>query len=131
MKYIVHKRFKGTAICGNVNLPATAACECIGDFIIHDGKVICAVKSENAHQHFTRDDDGKGMERGKLTQAIQKALAGRGTQYQARWDKVWSDPLCQPYKREEYADYWLWNHEFFNADINVLRHIANLIGARA
>ena len=43
---------------------------------------------------------------------------------------VWEDPTCQPYKRIEYADFWLWNHDFFNADIDTLRHIAKLVGAK-
>ena len=98
--------------------------------IFHDGKLLCVVTSENAHQFFARDDDGAGMLRGKLTQAIQKTLAKRDANYQNRWDKVWDDPACQPYKRIEYADFWLWNHDFFNADIDTLRHIAKLVGAK-
>ena len=26
--------------------------------------------------------------------------------------------------------FWLWNYEFFNAPVEDLRHIANLIGAK-
>lgn len=130
MKYIVHKRFKDKAICGDVNLPATTVCESDGSFIIHNGFAICFVKSENAHQFFAVDDDGAGMVRGKLTQSIQKALSKRDNCYQERWDKVWNDAVCQQYRRKDYEDFWLWNHDFFNADIDVLRHIANLVGAK-
>lgn len=130
MKYIVHKRFKGKAICGDVNLPAMTECECDGKIIRHNGNDICFVKSENAYQFFAINDDGMGMERGKLTQDIQRTLAKRDNDYQKRWDKVWNDMVCQPYKREDYDDYWLWNHAFFNADIDVLRHIANLVGTK-
>lgn len=130
MKYIVHKRFKGKAICGEVNLPATTVCEEADGGIFCDGRLICLAVSENAHQFFARDDDGAGMLRGRLTQAIQRTLSKRDANYQDRWDKVWDDPTCQPYKRIEHADFWLWNHEFFNADIDTLRHIARLVGVK-
>lgn len=130
MKYIVHKRFRDKAICGDVNLPAMTVCECDGAVIKYNGKPICSARSENAHQYFAIDEDGMGMVRGKLTQAIQKTLAKRDNEYQQRWDKVWDDEVCKPYKRKDYDDYWLWGHDFFNADINVLRHIAKLVGAK-
>lgn len=130
MKYIVHKRFKGKAICGDVNLPAMTECECDGNIVRCNGKDICSAKSENAHQFFTINEDGKGMERGRLTRSIQKTLAQNDEDHQARWDKVWDDEKCQPYRRKDYTDYWLWNHDFFNADIDVLKHIAKLVGVK-
>ncbi len=87
-------------------------------------------KSENAHQFFAQNEDGEGLKRGQLTQAIQKTLARRDKQYQGRWDRVWDDPVCQKYKRADHEDYWLWNHDWFQADINTLRHIAALVGAK-
>lgn len=130
MNYIVHKRFKGKAICGEVNLPALTICEEVDGFLYHNGRQLCTATSENAHQHFARNDDNAGFRRGKLTQEIQKVLGKRDSGYQERWDKVWDDPTCQPYKRQEFADFWLWNHDFFNADIDTLRHIAKLVGAK-
>ena len=128
MNYIVHRRFKGKAICGDVNIPAMTDVEEVDGVILYDGKPICFVASENANQYFARNDDGNGMLRGNLTQAIHKTLSKRDEKYQERWDKVWDDPVCQPYKRTEYADYWLWNADFYNADIDVLEHIARLVG---
>lgn len=131
MKYIVCKRFKCKAICGDVNLPALTECECDDGVIIkHGEKPICSVMSENAHQFFAANHDGMGMVRGRLTQAIQKTLANHDEKYQERWDRVWDDELCQGYRRRDYDDYWLWGHEFFNADIDALRHIAELVGAK-
>ena len=130
MNYIVHRRFKDKAICGDVNIPAMTEVEEVDGVILYDGKPICFVASENAHQYFARNDDGNGMLRGKLTQAIQKTLSKRDENYQARWDKVWEDKVCQPYKRVEYEDFWLWNHAWFNAPIEDLRHIAQLVGAK-
>lgn len=130
MQYIVHRRLKDTAICGGVNIPATTICEEICGVIYYNGLPVCYTTSENAHQFFARNDDECGLRRGKLTQTIQKTLSKRDGNYHIRWDKVWADPKCHQYKRPEYEDYWLWNHEFFNADIDVLLYIANLVGAK-
>ena len=130
MKYIVHRRFKAKAICGNVNLPFKTECESDGSFISYKGKPLCCVTSSNAHQFFAVNDDGMGIIRGRLTQAIQKKLAERDADYQRRWDRIWDDALCLQYKRDTYDDYWLWNHDFFTADIETLRHIAKLAGVK-
>ena len=134
MKYIAHRRFKSNAICGPVNIPATTELECKDGIIIYNNGIVCYEESETAHQFFTRNDDGYGMERGRLTQAIMKTLAKRNGRedaaYQERWDRVWNDPICRPYKRADDDEYWLWNHAFFNADINVLQHIAKLVEAK-
>lgn len=130
MKYVVHKRFKDNAICGSINLPAMTECECEGGLITYNNTAICYATSENAHQFFAVNEDGMGMERGRLTQSIQKALAKRDGSYQERWDKVWKDSVCEEYRRKDYEDFWLWGHDFFNADIDVLRYIAKLVGAK-
>ena len=57
MKYVVHRRFKDKAICGEVNLPAMTMCEEANGYIFHGDKLLCVVTSENAHQFFARDDD--------------------------------------------------------------------------
>ena len=128
--YITHRRFKQKALCGDVNIPAMTACEVEDGVIFCNARPICAVTSENAHQYFSINTDGNGMERGNLTQAIQKRLAKLDAQHQDRWDKVWEDPICKQYKRTDHADFWLWNHEFFDAPIEDLRHIADLVGAK-
>lgn len=134
VKYITHRRFKGVALCGNVNLPAGTELELINGVLVHDGRPICKVTSENAHQYFACNEDGCGMLRGNLTHAIQNTLAKRNgrddPEHQARWDKVWNDPVCKKLRRKEHGDYWLWSHEFFEANIMTLRHIAWLVGAK-
>ena len=126
MDYIAHTRFRGKALCGRVNIPAGTKCRESGGVILYGGGAVCAARSENAHQYFARDDDGCGMERGRLTRQIQKTLQKRDKHYQDRWDRIWADPICQKYKRCEHEDFWLWNHEFFNAPIFDLRHIAGI-----
>jgi len=130
MNYITHKRFKAKALCGMVNIPAMSECSEDDGIIYWQGKRICSIRSQNAYEYFARNDDGLGMERGKLTRAIIKKLSTRDDEWRGRWDKVWADEGCRPYKREEHRDHWLWNHDFYNADIWALRHIATLVGAR-
>lgn len=131
MKYITHKCFKQKAICGQLNLPSMTEVECENGIIFCNQGIICSACSENAHQYFARNDDGHGMERGRLTQAIMKTLAERhgrdDPEYQERWDRIWDDLICQPFKSDTHVDRWLWNHEFFNADIETLRYIAELV----
>lgn len=128
-KYIVTKRFKGKAICGDLNLPVGTECFTEGDVICYDKGMICGTKSQNAYDYFARNDDNNGLERGNLTRSIIRTLSKRDTVYQSRWDKVWADPICNKYKRSDYDDYWLWSHDFYNAEIQDLIHIKNLIGA--
>lgn len=130
MQFVVHRRLRDKCIGGNVNIPALTICEEVNGLISYNDVPLCYITSENAHQFFARNDDGMGMQRGKLTQEIQKVLSKRDDKYQKRWDKVWDDPKCRPYKRVEYDDYWLWNHDFFNADIATLQYIAKLVGVK-
>lgn len=130
MKYITHKRFKGKGITGDVNLPVFTELRTANHYLVYGTDIICADKSENAHLYFARNDDGNGIERGKLTRAIKSRLSKKDDAYQDRWDRVWEDQLCLKYKRPEFDDFFLWNHEFYNAPIEDLRYIAGLIGAK-
>ena len=129
MKYITHRRFKQNAICGHVNIPAMSICESLGNIIFYNNKPICAIASENAFQYFAINEDNNGMMRGKLTQNIQNILSKNDDKHQERWDKIWSDNICHKYKRKEH-NCWIWNFDFFNADIQDLEYIAKLIGAK-
>lgn len=61
--------------------------------------------SQNAYDYFSIDDDGRGLERGGLVDAIKTRLAKRDGSYQARWDKVWSALVCQRYRRADHDDF--------------------------
>ena len=130
MNYITTKRAKFNSLSGTVNLPYGTKVECADGFLSIEGTPLCGDHSQNAYDFFARNDDGNGLVRGKLVDGIRKTLEKRDKNHQARWDKVWADPICQKYKRAEHADYWLWNHEFYNANIPDLRFIAALIGVK-
>ena len=130
MDYITIKRFKSKGMAGDFNIPYnTPLFEVDGVLLTQEPRPVCMATSENAHQYFAYNGDGQGLLRGQLTQAIQKKLSKRDSNYQARWDKIWEDKLCQRYKRIESADFWLWNHEFYRAPILDLKYIAGLVGA--
>lgn len=118
-------------ICGTVkNLNKGAQCEAHDDIIWFQNYPLCKVHSQDAYDFFARNDDGLGLKRGELTQAIRDTLAQVDDEHQARWDKIWEDKLCQNYRRAELKDYWLWNDNFYNAEILVLQYIAGLVGAK-
>lgn len=137
--YVVIQRFKRqkNSICGNVNLSYGTECKAIpyGNerAIVCDEGVLCYVSSQDAFDYFAQNDDGKGKERGKLTQNIIKTLCKLHQDQEKKdviWKKIWNDPICLKYKRPEYADYWLWNYDFYNANLHDLRYIAKLVGAK-
>lgn len=130
MDYIVYKRFKDKAICGNINLPVNTICQLRDNMLFYNDKPLCLVTSYSSEQHFARNDDGQGLLRGKMTQAIIKKLSKRDNDYQTRWNKVWSDFCCNKYKRVEHTDYWLWNNQFYSAPIEDLKYIMKLIGLK-
>lgn len=129
-RYVARKRAKFKAMCGQVNIPWGTVLEEQGGFLIYQGKRLCAVTGQNAHDYFSLDDDGQGYLRGVLVDAIKTRLEKRDGSYQARWDKVWAAPVCQRYRRPNHEDHWLWNHDFYNAPVEDLQSIARLVGAK-
>lgn len=127
MQFVIYKRFKDAALCGPVNLKATLPCWESEGIIYYEGKPLCFATSENALCHFARDDDGKGLLRGKLISEIKRKLAKRDGDYQKRWNRIWTDPICLRFKRKEFDDFWIWNKAFYDAEIADLEHIARLI----
>lgn len=130
MNYITTQRARFNSLSGQVNFPYGTEVQYEDGCLFIDNLPLCGDHSQNAYDFFSRNDDGNGLERGKLTQSIRKTLEKRDKNHQARWDKVWGDPVCQKYKRTDHADYWLWNHDFYNAPLIDLQHIAALIGAK-
>ena len=131
-KYVVTRRYKKLAQCGNVNISYGTECIVVNNHITCDKGIICFVGSQDAFGYFSQNDDGNGLERGRLTQTIIKRLEKKenDSTYQDRWDKIWDDPLCQKYKNTNFPDHWLWNYEFYNAPLYDLQYIAKLVGAK-
>ena len=129
MKYIIYNRFKKKSLSGEINLPYGTVCEEHSGVIYFGDKALVYSTSANAHQYFARNDDGQGIKRGKLLQEIMRRLNGKLNQ--AAWNRVWGDLSIRKYKRKEHADYWLWNHDFFNAPIEDLEYILKVVKGEA
>ena len=127
MDYICFNRFKQNALCGEVNIPYGTKLDEANNVISYCGNPICYTKSQNAYDYFARNDDGKGLERGKLTSEIIKLLNCKDGKHQNRWYRIWGDLSLLKYKRPEHDDYWLWNYDFFNASIEELNRIKSMI----
>lgn len=127
MRYIVTRRFRCNAICGPVNLPYGTEVTSDGAFLTVNGEKLCSITSQNAYDFFSRNNDGHGLERGKLVHDIRSTLERRDAKYQARWDRLWADEGANKLRRTEYEDYWLWSFAFYHADVNELRRISRLL----
>lgn len=98
-----------------------------------DGQPLCETDSQTALDFFCQNDDGQGLERGALVEAIETRLKEGGGWMRRNKviDVLWMDDLCQSYRRLEYQSSWIWKSEFYNTPLDDLRHIAALIGAQA
>lgn len=129
-KYVCFKRFHGEGISGQLNIKYGTELVSIGNFIRlkdNNALIVCAITSDTAHQYFAINNDGRGLERGDYTTNIQTILAKGDEKHQQRWDKIWGDATANNLRRKDYDDYWLWGKEFYEASIEDLDHILNLI----
>lgn len=130
-QYVARRRARFKGCEGQqVNIPYGTVLDAQDGILRWEGKRLCVDTSNNAHDYFSQNDDGLGLERGALVGTIISRLEKQDKDYQNRWDKIWTAPICQQYRRPEHDDFWLWNHKFFNAPVEDLRHIAALIGAK-
>ena len=127
MKYITTKRFKQKGMGQDFNLPFNTECEVINNTICYKNIPICYTTSQNAYDYFSRNDDSQGLYRSQLVQRIIKTLSNRDEQYQDRWNRLWANTKLYKFRRKDFNDYWIWGYEFYNADIQDLEYIYNLI----
>lgn len=125
--YVVRRRARFLAICGPVNFPYGTAVSSDGAFLTINDQKLCSVTSQNAFDFFSRNDDGRGLERGKLVEEITSRLEKRDARHQARWDFLWADAVANRLRRQDHADFWVWGQAFYQADIRDLEHILKLI----
>ena len=131
MEYIVHRRYKGRAACGDdVNFPYGSKFNTIGKFIAYNNKAICATTSEVAHMYFARNNDGQGLLRGKITWAIAFKPVDRSNGERFRLTEKQREILCNKWERFliPNIDFVLFNNDFFNAEIIELKQLAYELG---
>ena len=134
MQYVTIKHFKRRGIGGEFNIHYGEILELRDDVLYYKNRAVCAAKSAAAHEYFACDYDGKGIYRGKLSDAIVERLEPKNfdspQERDEFWKKIWKNDLTQKYRRPEHLDYWLWNDDFFDATIEDLKYIAELVGAK-
>lgn len=128
--YMVRRRCKINGIDGPVNLAYGTLVTAKEGMIMYGGGRVCLAGSENGLRYFSHNDDGMAPLRGKYVQSILDALQKRDDEYQARWDRVWADSTCLKYKNSKHVDYFLWDRSFYEADVEDLKYINNLIGGK-
>lgn len=137
MEYIVTKRYKQKCLGGNVNLPYGTICRAQDGFLIHEssGTPLCLTTSQDAYDFFSRNDDARGEERARLVHAILDLLRtptqedpDARTAHKDRWARVWeTESTLGKFRRPEHPDFWVWNFDFYNAEIADLETIYNIV----
>lgn len=129
MKYITHHRFKELALCGEqLNIPygtelGTNGCA----IVMPDGRPVCYTTSENAQKHFSRNNDGKGLERGKLTYAIAYGNRNMGNGFRFSEDETKILKRNWGHFLREDVDVILFNDDFFAAEPEELQRLADAL----
>lgn len=126
MKYICHNRYNKKGASGKEYLIRFKdEIETVGRFIAKGAEGICTVTSDDAFRHFARNDDGKGLERGKLTYKIAYAPRHPNEDNDFRFTEEEIEML-----RKEYGNYLvrdnkavIFNFDFFNAEIEELKEL--------
>lgn len=89
MEYIVAKRFKGEGIEGSFNLPYGTVCSLEDGFIVHDGRYICAVHSENGWEHFRPNTEEGRRRRSMLDRLYRYYEKGKGDFWKDFDPRLW------------------------------------------
>lgn len=135
MKYIVHRRCREMGAAGQqLNLSYGSVFETIGHVIATpEGKAVCFENSDVAHKYFARNDDDRGLLRGRFTYAIawsdRVRLAGGRRQ---RFTGKEIEMLERDWERFLVPDVpvILFNHPFFVAEIDELEQLARALNIR-
>lgn len=129
MQYICYKRFKGKTLSqDNANIPYGTTFEATGVILLDsDNKPMMTTTCYNCHQHFSRNDDGQGLRRGKLAYAI--AYAPRGDKFRFSEEEI--AMLTRDYQRFlKPTETILFNNDFFNAEVSELEELAKKLNIK-
>ena len=133
MKYITHKRFKNIGMTAKTyNIPYSTNLEVKDQIIYYNNEPICYITSENAHKYFSRNDDNNGLERGRLTYAIaysdRKANKNNGFRFTPEEREILVDEYS--HFLVDNTEWILFNHDFFNAEIEELKEMAKKLNIK-
>ena len=118
MNYICHRRYKKEGASGKEHLIRRKTnLESIGKFIAIGAEAICSTTSADAFQYFARNDDGNGLERGRLTYEIAYAPRHPNKDNGFRFTEGEREMLVDEYRRflRQDVDTIIFNFDFFIA----------------
>lgn len=136
MRYIVCKNFNKGGIAGSFNLLKGATVNRVDDKLYHNNREICFISSQYAHDYFSRNDDGQGTLRYKMTRNIINKIVEANTlflQCDEEYKSNHRNPIFTMYEaiKENYPafidDNDVFTFEFYDADIYDLNIINVLI----
>lgn len=130
MEYITHRRYNKLAMCQKtMNIPKGTKFKVISKRIIatDDNKAICYNTSEDAHQYFAINDDGRGLERGALTWAIAYEPRDNEDHNGFRWSDKEAEYIFTNWDKfvRKNIPVLLFNFDFFHADVEELKQMAD------
>ena len=123
MKYICHNRFRKKGASGRKYFfKRGTILDTAGGFIESNNTAVCGTKSEDAHKHFARHDDGRGLERGELTFKIAYAHRKPNKDNEFRFTPEEREMLRDEYSHwlRDDSETILFNDDFFNAEVEEL-----------
>lgn len=123
MRYICTKPYHDDSLFGEekIILKVGEEVQTNEQFIIsQNNHLICRIDSEVGHVYFARDDDGNGLERGLITYILA---------FETKFTDVQKQILIEKYPQFlRGIDVFLFNYDFFKAEIEDLRDMANDLG---
>ena len=133
MKYITHKRFKDKGMTTKTyNIPYSTELTVQNQIIYYNNEPICYITSENGHKYFSRNDDNQGLERGRLTHAIAYSDRKVNKNNGFRFTPEERDMLVAEYSHflVDDQEWILFNHDFFNAEVEELKELAKKLNIK-
>ena len=95
MEYICTKPFKGLSKSDLVYK--------MGDWLVHNGTRLCVWRSQNAKDHFFRNDDGNGIRKARKLQAIRAKCRELKAQSEALYEAIDVTNMTEGQIAEAYA----------------------------
>ena len=143
--YIVCKQFNNKGISGFISLNKGKQIEVIDDYLCHNNKRICYIKSQNAYDYFANNDDNKGLIRYEKTHQIKDIFKELITDYNNQVANIIQEnseateeelntliSQVEDKAREfiEETNISLNSYEFYNASIEKLDELLSIISKK-
>ena len=130
--YVCHTNYNGKTMLGDsIEIKFGEKLERHDNTLLYGGKPICIYRSLVGKQHFALNDDGQGLERGKLTWTLAyKPRLGESDGPQQRFSNAEIEILTTKWQHflKPNCDFILFNDEFFEQSPEVLKEITTSLG---